>query len=560
MRAQLVVLASFLLLAGCVQPAAEERSRAWDAQAGEGAAAAGDLGSPSLVVEERATAQSVVFHEEVRGEPFKPFDDGIRMEGRWEPREATFSFHGVHNTFDEWGRAVPAFVFRYEPMDLVLDSLDFTSDGIEGEAHWEPSITEYLFDAADGRYMGSVDVGSSTRVFSEPEPRSPLPYTGYPALALLVMAIQVQGTADMAVRGGSVSFMPADNDRPVAGECSVYRLEFQQEGAAGDGREEDDEDSRALVCLGADSPLPVWTFMGDDKDAVVMRRDPAPFALPDVAGEVLAPLELPRLPWQELPSLPGLEPVLVPPSGGSDWSATLAERVEALQQSPDFARYQAVEGRTYTSMAWSGLPFGAPFLPGLGALGSYEESTWLEATPGDGMYWADVYSGNHSGPLPRHQAEPRGSEFPGGGFPNMDPSELPPLVPPAEFASAVGAVADVGASPMLMFHVWPAIEGIDWGDYGASWLALGGCFTGDEGKDAGEGYVYMSAVSGRFLTAGVVESSGGGCSTGSSSLELPDGTVLLRPSGSPLPVAAAARGHVLPLPANSLPSLAQRVG
>jgi hypothetical protein len=553
MRGRFVVLASLLLLAGCVQPAAEERGRAWDAQTGEEAAAPGNAAA-TLVVEERATTASVTFREEVRGEPFKPFDDDIRMEGRWEPRDAAFSFHGVHAAFDEWGRSVPAFVFRYEPMRLVYDEIKVGSDGVRGKAHWEPGLEEYLFDAADGRFMGTVDVEGSVRVFAQPEPRSPMPLAGYPSLALLAMAVQAQGTADIPVPGGVVSFTPADADRPVAGECDVWRLEFRAEDGE-DRRRAKDGDARALVCLAADSPLPLWTFSGTDEEAVVLRRDPGPFTLPDVAGEALAPLERPRQPWRELPSLPTLDPVLVPPSGGDDWSAALAERVAALQGSPGFARYQAMNGRTYTSMAWAGIPFDATFLPALGPLaGSYDESAWFEATNGDGMYWGHVYSGNRSGLWPRHQAEPMGNEFPPGGMPNRDPSDLPDLVPPADFAADVAAVADVGASPMIMFHIWPEIEGIDWGDHAASWLALGGCFSGDGGPDAGAGYVYMSAVTGRFIVAGGVHDTEGGCSTSSSSLEMPGGVSLLQPSGAPLPVAARVGERVLPLPPSLLPS------
>lgn len=481
-----------------------------------------DIGEyTSLIPADRPVVANVTVHED----PESGSMDVASVAGAdtWEPRDVELTYHGLAETYDEWGRLVPAHVFRYEPMRLVVDDIEVGPGGVSASGHYEPTPTEYYFDAADGRYMGRADLDREVRNFASPDTRHPFTWGYEGPYFLFMMTYFLEGDLDQAVqfegpdRTYNHTLEPYDGERPMAGDCAMREL------VVDDGRDEpvdpDEadplEERRTIVCF--DGFLPLWTWSGSEAGgAMRMARDGPPFTVPGPVGEVLAPHEHARAPMDRIDPPLGLPvaPTYVPPSRASvDWAHPFAPRAEAMYRSPGYLEYAARHDELYLQHGITGWPpHSLMFLPLGGGLPvdpplSAEETTWMMTTEGPGMYWLNVHTARHGEADELHYPDIQGGDFDVGTLEYPSRAELGDLVLADEVQVAVPDI--VPEDPrMLKYLVWPAFDGVDMGASQISWWAMGNCFEHDD--DAR--FLAFSGVDGRLYGAGKMESHQNGCS------------------------------------------------
>lgn len=325
-----------------------------------------------LFVPERETIASVSLHEEIDPAAADlPFADG---DSGWEPRDVELTYHGIQLVLDEFGRSVPAFVFRYPLMVFVEDKVTFGTDGVDIDGHYEAHDVEFAFDRADGRFMGYTDLDAGFRWFVPPEYRQPFGDILY-AMAIKVLGGDFSKEIYLTEFDGHkfyARFVPFDEFRPLPGDCKMWELDVRAEPPMPEPVVEEPvlpgEEGHSLMCLEKKAVFPLWTWSGSQADGSyrLQRRSPEP-TLPDFKGEILAPVDYERRPWEPHSGLlPIPDPVLVPPSDNAgDWAGRLGARIEALFFDPKFIQWRLGAGDVYTDFALYGME---PFLLGLPGL------------------------------------------------------------------------------------------------------------------------------------------------------------------------------------------------
>ena len=339
------------LLAGCAAPVAPIEAPAQQTGATADPAAA----APALVPEARSTVSSVMFREHVDA----ALADVEFTESRevLPDREVAVHYAGIHEVLDEFGRAVPAYVFRYDDQVFVMDSFDHRS-GPRG--HFEPHETEFAFDLADGRFLGPTDLKEGTRAFAPPGMRMPI---AGGAFAFMYFHVHPDPTAEVLLWEGEqqrvlLRYEPVD-DHPLPGDCQSYQAKLRVEPEV-DGPTPrpagDKERARSLVCIEAGG-APLWTWHGTSRAFASTQRLGAPFSLPPLSGAALEPVTYAKEAWEPVGGLAGVaDATLSPPSGGADWAAAVALRAEAAYLDPGYAAYRTQAGKVAVSTAYMDMP------------------------------------------------------------------------------------------------------------------------------------------------------------------------------------------------------------
>lgn len=477
------------------------------------------LDPEEFIVLERAATGEIRWHEEPSGDPFTL--EEVTGANTWEPRDVTMTYHGVQPVHDEWARPVPGYVLRYSPMELYVDSIDFTLGSLSLTGHWEEGHREVLFDASDARWMGVTDLESQVRSFAFADHRDPLA-GGYEANLYLVFTyMALDGDLSKGVRlnegtpyAGTVRFTPTD-ERPLPGVCQPYEITYEfddpPEPAAPSVEEAKNGPYRSLACLESDG-WTVWSWEGDDVDHMAITRLSAPPALPPLQGEPLPPLEYPARPWedQEL-LLPVLPTVRIPPSAyAGDWADQMRPLVRALPTSADFLRYQQTHEDVQVSEFSRAFPYfgNGLIVPLLGDVipPLFETTAWLftsDPTSEDFAWWFidSRYGGQEE---PDIHLNSRGAVFE-DAWSYLDP----PLVAIGDVQLALEQWAPINPG-FLSFSIWPDFSEFDPGIVAATWMAFGSCFS-EPKQDL---FVYLSGVQGQLLATGAMFSEPNGCSSG----------------------------------------------
>jgi len=422
--------------------------------------------------------ETVTFHEHADADSW-----GETAGQGWSDRDAVFEYDGLHLTFDAWARPVPAMVFRYAPMEVAGSP----SGRGSSLAVASPRPTVYLFDAGDARFLGSIDLQSERRTFAAPNATAALP-SGYEAPLLLAAGFDGWDGVGVPPNLGGLRFVPAPDDRPLAGDCNPY--EVLGTGISG----------RLVVCLAQGSPLPLWVFEGSEGRAVTLQRAPGPFALPELKGS-RPPPGIHTEPWTPV-AVPGAGPVLAPTvHEAGDWADALAQRVAALGLDPDFTQYQAGHPGLAVEVGDVGLP------PSTGFGLVFHESALLLTTNGTGAFMDTVETRNGSAGEPLHHvADPGGTPLDDNGASWVAAGRLPDLVPAAEVEARIRTVLP-DATDHVTFEVVgsPAFRALG---LNVLWTARGPCRPG-----AGAFFAVAEGTTGRVLEVGHMPSTDPDCST-----------------------------------------------
>lgn len=543
--ALLVVL---VFAAGCagsaVQPPPADKSR-------------DPLAAAIMIPGERPVVASTVWHEAPRGDQVLGLQQFTGPK-TWAPRDVNLTYDGINDAFDEWGRSAPAFVFRYQAMRYEIENVTIDAGGLHGQGRWVPVHYEYLFDASDGRFMGEVNLDSSSRSFAAPQDRDPVTW-GYEGLMLLFVAIHVHGgdmTRPIAIGGGNITFSPSTS-RPLPGDCDVYKLKFTPDHQASGPQVQDptEASSATLICIQASDMVELWAWAGSPKNGISFARRGASFDMEAPFGKPMAPLVYKTEPWGQAGGNALMSPILVPQSHSkTDWSYKLQHRSEALFLSPGFLAYHAKHKSLGLYFGMTGWPFYDVGSILQAPVGLFDETTWLMTTEGRGMYWGDVYT-RHAPPEQDefNLADPQGTDFDfDQTTPYVPTNALPPLAPVGEVAHNISTAVHVEGN-MTQFLVWPAFPGFDMGDIAAMWFEQDHCFQAKPQSP----FVFTAGLSGRMLAAGYVQFSPGGCSAGGSGgleIDTPSGPARLLDGPDHRPILALDSGPILigPAPVHGL--------
>ncbi len=512
----------------------------------------------AVIVPERPVEATTTWHEAPSDQAFDL--QSIQGAKTWAPRDVNLTYHGIQPVYDEWGRPVAAHVFRYRPMRLVFDSIEFGPSGLNAKGHYEASYVEYAFDASDGRYLGPVSLPDTARGFNDPDYRDPF-VGGFESSLFLFMALKVAGPdlRPIPLPGGNITFTAVD-DHPLPGECRSILVKEVSDAPSlvpsNTTSKANRDPPRVLVCARDGTLLPLWTWDGNQTRHIVYTRLGPSFALQPDEGKPLPPLMYEKKPWQEVPGvltapvplpLPLLTPALAPASTSpTDYAGLLQARQKALYLSPDYIKYNVKHPRLWLMQGFTGFPVLSPIpLTGPLPLG-FDEESWIFDSSGMGEFWGFVATRFGSGPEDpdQHVAE-RGSDFDIApyGFPDPDHYPLPAI---GEVQSNLADIAPRDPS-MIQFSIFPDLPGFDASQlepYRSTWFALESCF---EAKSPQDPYMFVSARTGQLVGAGWVRNHDGGCSAGGGQrVHLADGWASLYPRGvgGSLPFIAWDDGRV----------------
>lgn len=484
----------------------------------------------AFVVPDRQASAEILWHEEPSQDAFTL--EGITGADTWEPRDVTMTYHGVQPVLDEWGREVLAFVLRYRPMELVIDEVTFSLDGLSLEGHWEETHREVHFDATDARWMGITDVDREVHAFALAGERDPLT-PGYEwALYFPFIFMALGGDLTRGIHlypgqdyEGDLTFTP-DTERPLPGKCDVYKVTFVYDHpptSSGIAKPNPDGPYRDLVCIESDG-WPLWTWSGNDKDHMAITRLSDPPRLPALSGEPLDPLVYPPRAWEDQPILLPVVPPVKMPAGTfpGDWVDQLRPIVQALPTNPEYLTYQQDRDVRLSEAMKSTPHFNwNPILPVIGQIPSplFDRTSWLftsDSASDDHAWWfIDSRFGREEDP--DIHVNSRGFVFEDSWtYPLRD------LVGIGEVQIALEAWAPVNPA-LLSFSQWPAFDDFDLGPVAATWLAISSCYTPDVERGT---FLYISAIQGQMLAAGSSQSTPDGCFTG-----VPSTGLLMRLAG-----------------------------
>ena len=542
MHARVLLAAALTIpfaLAGCAGDAGTDATTAVPVEPVEAA----------IVPGERPVSATTVWHEEVTESPKDDVamaSEGFILENSWEPRDAELTYHGVQEVFDEWGRPVPAHVYRYPQMSIVVTKTELLDDfSLQITARYEPTMLEFAFDAADGRFLGTSDIPE--RVHGYDDVRYPSPYAyGYSAELLLPIAFQAFG-GDLSRRVptglGTLWYEPSER-RPLEGDCQPYEARYDYhdwyEAWMTEGEEDPvaevlpEEEQVDIVCL-QDGGEPLWVYMGNQSDHITLQRVGPAMATPRLEGTPLAPEAIAARPMEELPMLLGLaKPVLVPPSAyPGDWADQVRPVVAALPTSPDYLQWQLDREPIHLADATLGWPFFGGLLPLTPVIPGdlvFDRTAWIMVGDGQDMYWGFVDSRYGDAEDPDIHVSRRGSAF--DDYPTSMRDSVAIGEAQARWEQHVPA-----APRSLSYSTFPEFGDAppEFWDYLAPlaryWIALQYCFE----EHAPGQLAWFSAINGQMLVVGQQSSTANGCSsgTGDGFLRLGWGRkeILLRPPG-----------------------------
>lgn len=486
---------------------------------------------------ERPVASAATWHEEVKRTTPAEVDDGFVIENNWEPRDVDLTYHGVQPVYDEWGRTVPAHIFRYQPMTLVITDVEFLNDfaDVRITARYEPTSVEHAFAQSDARYLGEVELEHQVRVFEDY--RWPNPFSwGYEGSLLLPMAyLFLGGDLDKPVVGpfGNTTFNQT-TVRPLAGDCTPYEFEFTPapwfqawiDSEGGDEPADDaapEEEQHEIVCL-QDEAAPLWVYSGNASDHLRIERKSPALATPRLAGTPLDPVTMSTYSFEELPMLLGLaNPVDVPPSAyPGDWADLVRPVVQGAGTNLDYVQWQLQRDPIHLTDIYKAFPyFGAGLVPSLLGVSDigFEKTSWVMLGDGTDMFWAFVDS-RYAGPEdPDIHISQQGFAF------DDHPTHPQPLVASGEVQAIWETQLPVDPG-LLLYSSFPDLSGDlppEYVDYVTpfltSWTGLEYCF---EDKDGGR-YGSFSAFNGQMNSMGAQTSTENGCSSGAVSVSSSSG-------------------------------------
>jgi hypothetical protein len=513
---------------------------------------------PAVIVPgDRPVVASAIFREDPDQGVFDlDFVDGATT---WEARDVELTYHGIHQGWDEWGRSIPVFVFRYMPMVLEIDEIEITATGVELSGQWRPHLVEYLFDAADGRFIGAVDLDAEVRNFIDPSQRHALTWS-YTSTLFLFMQWKALGgvPGSFEAFGMTYAMERYDGEPPVAGNCDAYQLVRVEPPPKGN--------RTTLVCLEKSSQVPLWAYSGQADEGMLFQRQGQGFGLPPFEGAALSPHVFDTAPWDTVAVEPQKPVHVAPAARRGDWAYELQERTRALYLQPEFMVYNLRHDDVYLFDAMTGWPPHTPLSlldlvnPPTVPLRA-KQTSWLMLTPDEGMFWGfvDTYSRPGDGE-DLHVAQAKAYEFEGPlgrTYPSLE--ELPDVPLVGDVTTTYASLAPP-TPRIIQFSTLPEFDDIDWGAWALYWLGIGSCF--EEVEDAP--FAWFSAVTGQLMSAGHVHSYENGCSVGGGGMRAPDGTDVLvvpRPDASPVLVVdghAIVDGRVLPV--KPIPSTRPVVG
>jgi hypothetical protein len=388
---------------------------------------------PAVIVPgDRPVVASAIFREDPDQGVFDlDFVDGATT---WEARDVELTYHGIHQGWDEWGRSIPVFVFRYMPMVLEIDEIEITATGVELSGQWRPHLVEYLFDAADGRFIGAVDLDAEVRNFIDPSQRHALTWS-YTSTLFLFMQWKALGgvPGSFEAFGMTYAMERYDGEPPVAGNCDAYQLVRVEPPPKGN--------RTTLVCLEKSSQVPLWAYSGQADEGMLFQRQGQGFGLPPFEGAALSPHVFDTAPWDTVAVEPQKPVHVAPAARRGDWAYELQERTRALYLQPEFMVYNLRHDDVYLFDAMTGWPPHTPLSlldlvnPPTVPLRA-KQTSWLMLTPDEGMFWGfvDTYSRPGDGE-DLHVAQAKAYEFEGPlgrTYPSLE--ELPDVPCPAHSA------------------------------------------------------------------------------------------------------------------------------
>jgi len=331
------VLAIAILASGCIQaPIVQEASLGAKDMVAEASLLPGEL---------PVVAQATFTEGQDAGDP--------------SARTFNLTYHGVQAVFDEFGRPVPAYVFRYP---IVVTEGDGTLLSPSRKAE---HLMEFDFERATGRFVSQADLADGARAFRESGLLSPVatPFLSFMA----VLAAGPNATKSLA---GDVPFLdgtaynatvlPWTSARLLPGGCLMWALEEHSTALkkpwTTSGTGPYDLESGPIVSCFDDGPIPLW--IKDNQTGMTWQRESPGFDLPPLAGTLLPPPVYTKAPWTAVPSpIPAVPSTLGPPSQHKgDWADQEAIVVAAISTDPRFIAYRNQSGATYLALGFLHLP------------------------------------------------------------------------------------------------------------------------------------------------------------------------------------------------------------
>ncbi len=409
---------------------------------------------------------------------------------REPPRDTAITFHGIQDVYDEFARPRPAYVFRdveqfYQEADSLLEAL-------RPQGGWIQVPYEYAFDAADGRFLGQVDLEQHARFFPQAGEASPVSSTMFLFMVLHAVGgplgkIPSDTWGDGSTTGYSLSRF--DGPAPLPGACTMWEFHFN---AAADPLRSLTirlATQRTLVCLEEGQSFPLWTWFGSVENGAryALRTSPS-WVLPPLQGSPREPAPYAPVPWMETGGLAGLAPpLLVPPSSEAwDWSARLAHRVQAAYLDPQFLLYMRSAAPAYLNSAFLDGPVGFVEVLGvpLGPSGVFDRMSFLFVTDTATTRIQQIYT--RLGTLEQPDTDVPGLGFDGTAL-NRYPAraDLPALVPAGQVQVQLAPFNPTGV---------PTVWAIVWSASSVQWVVVPEC------KDPNLGWEIVDARAGA-LTA-----------------------------------------------------------
>lgn len=422
-----------------------------------------------------------------------------------ERHEQTMSFHGVHRVPDEYARPTDALVFQSmidlrhegEANVLVEETVALADGRVLGLGY--PDIHLHQFMPADIRHTGSL-----------------LNHLGNGWIGLWSVDWELGVEIPSYLR--TDRYVAYDGAIPagLSTECRPLERITTWDDAVAALIEEGGE-PRTILCFD-DHVVPLWAHMeqtGSESYTVVVQRTAGDFPVPQRSGTP-HPVESPYAPAPWEPALTDLEgdALLVPPSGGADWSAMIRERTELLAFSPgNMLQMSSMIGDMYTPWVSMNYPsFDIATLveiPGLlEEMVPGSNSNIIVFGDGGNQDGQGIVESYNMGP----EQDPVLRPHPSVGFAVAHPSPWPltdarpEIVPPASYS--FDYLPYVPMTGMISFFVMPEIPELEgtpgWDHYRARWTILEECF--DEWDNPWPPrFAMLSAVSGRLETVGLVE-------------------------------------------------------
>lgn len=545
-----IVLVAVLLASGCLQSSGLSYARQDQVPPGE----------LKLFVAQRPVAAESLWHEERHETAALPVQDTFIIENSWEPRDVALTYHGIHPVYDEWAHEVPAHIFRYARMGLVVTNVEFLGGfaGVRVTARYEPELVEHAFEASTARYLGTVLVDHQVRVFDDARWPTPL-NGGYDELLFMTLAVaflQNDLTRPLEVPFGNVTFEPTEF-RPLAGECQPLEATFrpapwyqrwQDEQNA--GPIEAPQDHHKVVCVQGPG-VPLWVYQGNTTDHLRLERKGAALAPLQRTGTALPPTVFQARDFEPVNILLGVaKPIAAPPSAyPGDWADLGRPVIQAAGTGLDYIQWQLDRDNLHLaglSKAFPATPAGLPLL-GLDPVG-FEKESWVMVGDGQDLFWAFVES-RYGGPEdPDLHLSQRGVAL------DDYPTHAPRLVPAGEVQALWETLLPVDPA-FLTYSSFPDVLDVP-PEYAAylepflrTWSGFEFCFE----ERTGGRYGMFSATEGQMLVLAGQTSTANGCSAGvqDSTFAASDGFLRLGTSQHPIllrPASGDAPG-VLVLPA-----------